>query len=93
MEPMLGISIGIDPIWSGFVHDSFLLLVEQLLAYQHREKSIIWFDLDSNRRTTAPGQKPSSSEDIAGSSTRIANTYKREESQADMVGVPRGWGQ
>jgi hypothetical protein len=38
MKPMLGISIGIDPIGSGFVHDSFLLLVEELLAYQRESK-------------------------------------------------------
>ena len=24
MKPMLGISIGLDPIGSGFIHDSFL---------------------------------------------------------------------
>jgi len=38
MKSMLGISIGIDPIGSGFVHDSFLLLVEELLAYQRESK-------------------------------------------------------
>jgi hypothetical protein len=41
MKSMLGIRIGIDPIGSGFVHEIFLLLVEELLAYQREKKSII----------------------------------------------------
>jgi hypothetical protein len=39
MKSMLSISIGIDPIGSGFVHDSVLLLVEELLAYQRKAKN------------------------------------------------------
>ena len=34
VKSMLGIGIGVDPIGSGFVHDSFLLLVQELPAYK-----------------------------------------------------------
>jgi hypothetical protein len=71
MKSMLGIRIGIDPIGSGFVHESFLLLVEELLAYQREKKSIIQCDLNSNRRTTATGRQSSSSGDDVGYSERL----------------------